>query len=100
MRNSYRIAEAIADLESQEAPNVKPTAEKYDIKHTTLRNRWKGKSTSMKECVSTHRQCLTNAQGKALIDIINTLTNRDMPPTTAIVKNLAEEIRGKAVGKN
>jgi hypothetical protein len=39
MRNLHRIAEAIADLERQEAPNVKATAEKYDIERTTLRNR-------------------------------------------------------------
>ena len=54
----------------------------------------------MEECISTHRQCLTNSQEKALVELINDLTSRRMPPTTAIVKNLAEEIRGCAVGKN
>jgi hypothetical protein len=39
MRNLDRIAEAIADLDSQEVPNVKATAEKYDIERTTLANR-------------------------------------------------------------
>jgi hypothetical protein len=100
MRNIDRIPEAIADLESQEVPNVKATAEKYDVTRKTLENRWKGKSTSMEEAISTHRQCLTNSQERALIQLINRLTDRGMPPTTAIVKNLAEEIRGCAVGKN
>jgi hypothetical protein len=100
MRNIYRIPEAIADLETQERPNIKATAEKYEVKRKTLENRWKGKSVLIKKAVSTYRQCLTNSQEKALIAIINDLTDRNMPLTTAIVKNLAEEIRGYAVRKN
>jgi hypothetical protein len=46
-----------------------------------------------------YRQALTNAQEKALIGIINRFTERRMPPTSAIVTNLAEEIRGALVGK-
>jgi hypothetical protein len=100
MRNIHRIPEAIADLESQDVPNVKATAEKYDVTRKTLENRWKGKSISMEAHVSSNRQCLTNSQEKALLQIINKLTDRRIPPTTAIVKNLAEEIRGCAVNKN
>jgi hypothetical protein len=44
MRNIHRIPETIADLESQEFPNAKATAEKYDIGHKIFENRWKGKS--------------------------------------------------------
>jgi hypothetical protein len=100
MPNLYRIPEAIADLDTQEVPNVTATAKRYGLHPKTLENRWKGKSVSMAEAVSTHRQALTNAQEKALIGIINWLTDRRMPPTSAIVKNLAEEIRGAPVGKN
>jgi hypothetical protein len=100
MRNIDRIPEAIADLESQDVPNVAATARKHCVARKTLEDRWKGKSVSMKEAVSTHRQCLTNAQERALIQLINKLTDRRMPPTSAIVRNLAEEIRGSAVGKN
>jgi hypothetical protein len=100
MRNIEAIPAAIADLESQERPNVKATAEKYGVERKTLENRWKGKSVSMAEDRSANRQCLTNAQEKALIELIDKLTKRRLPPTTAIVKNLAEEIRGAPVGKN
>jgi hypothetical protein len=54
----------------------------------------------MEEAISTHCQALTNTQEKALIYIINRLTDRKMPPTSVIVKNLVEEIRGAPVGKN
>jgi hypothetical protein len=54
----------------------------------------------MKEAVFMYRQALTNAQEKVLIGIINRLTERRMPLTSAIVTNLAEEIRGASVGKN
>ena len=54
----------------------------------------------MKEAVSIHRKALSDAQEKALVGVINRLTDRRMPPTTTIVRNLAEEIRGELVGKN
>jgi hypothetical protein len=61
MLNIDRIPEAVADLDTQEVPNVKATAEKYGVNRKTLENRWKGKSVSMQEAVSTYRQCLTNS---------------------------------------
>ena len=100
MPNLNRIPEAIADLDTQEVPNIRKTAAKYGLCAHTLGNRWKGRTTSMEEAVSIHYQTLTNAQEKALIQVINRLTDRKMPPTSAIVKNLAEEIRGAPVGKN
>ena len=45
-------------------------------------------------------QCLTDEQEEVLIGCINSLTDRGMPPTSQIVRNLAEEIRGSKVGKN
>jgi hypothetical protein len=39
-------------------------------------------------------------QEKALIKLINKLTDHGMPPTSAVVWNLAEEIRGCSVRKN
>jgi hypothetical protein len=39
MLNIDRIPEAIADLNTQEVPNVKATAEKYRINRKTFENR-------------------------------------------------------------
>ena len=100
MPNLDRIPEAIADLDTQEVPNVRETARKYGVVRKTLGNRWQGKTTSIAEAVSKTRQALTNTQEKALISIINKLTKRRIPPTSAIIKNLTEEIRGAPVRKN
>ena len=100
MPNLHRIPEAITDLDTQKVPNIRKTTEKYEVDQYTLGNHWKGKTVSMAKVVSETCQALTNAQEKALISIINKLTERRMPPTSAIVKNLIEEIRGAPVGKN
>jgi hypothetical protein len=55
---------------------------------------------SQAEANSEYRQLLTNAQEEVLITHINCLTDRNIPPTSAIVKNMAEEIRGAEVNKN
>ena len=100
MRNIHCIPEAIADLESQEVPNVKATTKKYDVTRKTLENQQKGKLILIEEFISTYCQCLTNPQERALIELINKLTDQRMPLTTAIIKNLTEEIRGCTIGKN
>ena len=43
---------------------------------------------------------LTSAEEETLIAHINKLTDRGMPLTSSIVRNLVEEIRGEKVGKN
>jgi hypothetical protein len=54
----------------------------------------------MEEAVSTYCQAFTNSQEKALVGIINRLTDYRKPLTSAIVKNLAEEIKGSFVKKS
>ena len=100
MLNNNWILEAIADLNTQECPDLITTVIKYGVLWKTLENWWKSKTVSIQDANSQYCQALTNAQEKALISIINNLTNCNMPPTSAIVKNLAEEIRGGPVGKN
>jgi hypothetical protein len=100
MVNEADMQAALADLRVQWKPNIPATATKYNLVYTTLLRRFKGETTSKEECISMHRQALTSSQEKALIHLINRLTDRNLPPTPRIVKNLAEEIRGCAVGKN
>jgi len=94
------IDEALADLESQETVNYTATAKKYGVCRTTLSRRHRGKTVSRQEFLSEVQQCLNETQEHVLIRHINLLTDRGMPPTSQIVKNLAEEIIQRPVGKN
>ena len=100
MGNTQRILEAITDLESQEVLNVKATAKRHNIKRKTLENHQKSRLISIEESISIYYQCLTNSQERALIQLINKLTNYRMSLTTTIIKNLTEEIRGYTIEKN
>ena len=87
-----RIELAITDLESQAQPNFSTTAQKYDVKRTTLARRFKGESVSRQDAVSYTSKALTNTEEEVLVRYINELNARGLPPTPQIVKNLAEEI--------
>ena len=91
---------AVADLTKQDTPNYTATSKKYAVPRKTLRNRFLGKTVSRQEATSEYHQCLTAAQEEALGKLINRLTNRGLPPTNCMVKNLAEEIIGRSIGKN
>lgn len=92
MSHDDRIEAAIADLESQERTNFLRTARKWGLERTTLLRRYKGQSTSIREANSNSRQALNSAQEEVLIEHANKLTDRGIPPTPQILKNIAEEI--------
>jgi hypothetical protein len=100
MAHNARIAEAIADLESQARPNIAATAKKYAVARTTLSERFKGKSTTIEEATSYSRKQLTTTQEEALITYINKLNDRGFPPTPQILKNIAESIVHTTLGPN
>ena len=98
--HNARIELAIADLNQQEIPNVMGTAKKFNLVESTLRRRWKGKTLSQDAASSLYKQRLTLAQEEELIQQINTLTDRGLPPTSRMVRNFAEETIGESVSKN
>ena len=95
-----RLGLALADLAKQTTPNFMGTAKKHGVNDTTLKRRYKGIQLSRHAAASEHRQCLTHVQEEALIGSINSLTDRGIPPTSRMVRNLAEEIIDRPVGKN
>ncbi|KAF4627253.1 hypothetical protein G7Y89_g10904 [Cudoniella acicularis] len=97
---SARIDAAVAALKRGEFTNYSNAATKYGCDRTSLSKRMRGLTKSKKEANSLWHQCLTSEQEEVLITRINSLTDRGMPPTSHIVKNLAEEIKGASVGKN
>ena len=95
---SERIEAAIAAIRRGEFVNYANAAAKYGCDCTTLSKRIRGLTKSKKDANSFFHQCLTIEQEEVLIARINHLTDRGMPPTSHIIKNLAEEIRGELVG--
>jgi Tc5 transposase DNA-binding domain len=95
-----RMTAAFAVLDLQERPKYAEVAKEYKLERTTLAKRYKGQTVSRKVFLSESRQCLTRAQEEALIDQINKLTDKHIPPTSQMVKNFAEEMIGREVGKN
>ena len=67
---------------------------------TTLAKRFQGKTVSNQEANSYARRQLTDIQEKTLIQYINKLSDRGLPPTPQIVKNFVEEIADEALRKN
>ena len=100
MVNEQDMEKALDALDRQLIPNYAEMGKKYGIERTTLMRRHKGISTSKREATSTYHKLLTDTQEEALIDQINKLTTRGLPPTTHIVRNLAEEMIGREVNKN
>jgi len=100
MVNEDDMKKALAEIESSEAPDYAAIARKYSLTRSTLSRRARGKTTSRAEFQSQVHQCLTNAQERVLINQINRLTERGIPPTSQMVKNFAEEMIGHTVGKN
>ena len=99
MVNIEAISKAIADLNSQEAPNIRTTAKKYHVPRSTLQDRFNGKSVTYSEARSRSTMLLTNAQESVLIEHINSLSVRGFHPTPQMVENLVVEIVGHPIGE-
>ena len=98
--NEEDMENAINALNAQLVPNYTQIGEKFGIYRTILMRRYEGQTTSRAEASSLYHKLLTDTQEEALISQINKLTIRGLPPTSHIVKNLAEEIIGREVNKN
>ncbi len=100
MSKEAQIQCALAHLNQQKQLNYAEAARIHGIEPTTLRRRHKGISTSREQVTSETHQRLSSIQEDELLRHIDALTNKYIPPTTQIVRNLAEEILQADVGKN
>ena len=91
------LAKAVAE---RRAPDVnKPIpythlAEKHGVVRSTLTRQEQGKTTSREDKAIAQR-LLTPTQESELIEYIEGLTKRHLPPTRTMIKNFASEIAGK-----
>ena len=95
-----RFEAAFDHLDRQEQLNFAEAAKTFGIERTTLMRRYKGKCGSRQQANSEHRQILNDEQEETLLRYIDELTNRFIPPTTQIIKNLAKELVKRPMGKN
>ena len=93
------IEAALADLRLQDKPNIQATANKHGVNRSTLSRRFNQVTTSREDAYDQQR-VLSTIQSKELIKYINELTERGLPPTNAMVHNLAARILGKQLGKH
>jgi len=106
MANPTAIAEmqmqlALDACRAVDKPNFSAIAREFPpVNRQTLQRRFDGEQESRAQSNSAHRQNLTAEQEEQLILHINMLTNRGLPPTSQIVRNLAEEMICRKVGKN
>ena len=97
MANNEAIEQAIDDLNSQEAPNIRETARKYNVIHSTLLRRFKGQTVSYDEAQSRTAILLTTAQESVLIEHINKLSARGLHLIPQLLENLVVEITHRSV---
>ena len=100
MVNEEDMKAALAEIELSKDPNYREIARRFNLTHTTLLRRAKGMTRSRAEFQSEINQNLNDVQERILIKQINRLTDRGIPPTSRMVKNFAEEMIGREVGKN
>jgi transcriptional regulator NrdR family protein len=100
LSHDARLDLALSSLREQTEPNFMGTAKEFQVNRTTLRRRFQATQQSRRIARSESGQCLSLAQEEVLIGFINRLTDRSLPPTSRIVKNLAEELAKRPIRKN
>jgi len=93
------IEAALAAIASEEDPNYAAVAEKYGCDRSTLSRRHRG-ITGSKTDARSSKSLLSMQQQKDLVNYINRLTARGLPPTHSMVANFAQDICHKSPGKN
>lgn len=95
------IEAALAALERQndgKKIRIKKVADKYGVERSTLSRRWHGVTHSRAEQYD-NQKLLTPIQEQELVQYIDKLTERGLPPTRAMIHNFAGDISHKPVGK-
>ena len=84
--------ESLKSLKSGESPNYTATAKKFGCNRSTLSRRHRSVQGTKAEQYENQRN-LTEEQSRVLIDYINKLAARGLPPSNEMLRNFAKEIR-------
>jgi hypothetical protein len=100
MAHNAQIERAVAHLRAQKKPNTGATAREFSVARQTLSDRFHYKSTTREQVTATYHMKLSPAQEEVLVAHINKLSDRGLPPTPRIVRNLAKELSKCDIGVN
>lgn len=88
---------ALKELKLSDNPNISAIAKVYNVDRSVLSRRFNGVTQSA--AVARQKQQLLHPQQEQdLVKYINKLTDRGIPPTTAMVRNFAEQFAGPRPG--
>ena len=90
---------AIESLEPGEQVNYTQIAKEHGVNRSTLSKRHRGVQQSKGTKIES-QLLLSHIQSEQLIEWINGLTERGLPPSQGMVSNFAKEISGTEPGKN
>ena len=99
MATTGDIEAALAAISLQETPNYSQIARDFNVHRLQLYRRHKGLCRSINEAHE-YQKLLSNPQQRVLIEHINELSGRGIPPTPSMVRVFAWEISGQWPGNN
>jgi hypothetical protein len=92
------IDEALKELSLLDKPNITAVANNYGVERSTLSRRYR-KVNQAAYVAAEDKRFLTAQQEQSLVNYINKLTDRGLPPTPAMLRNFAYDLAGKEPGK-
>ncbi|KAF2236000.1 hypothetical protein EV356DRAFT_464521 [Viridothelium virens] len=98
--DSEAFRAAIAAADAQKNPNYSQLAREFGICRSTLSRRHRGVTQSIREVHRNRQAKLSELQERSLVTYINKLSQRGIPSTSKIVRNLAENIAQNPIGKS
>jgi len=97
--NIKPIDEALASICGQKDVNYTAVADKFGCNRSTLSRRHRGITTSRKNIIAIYHSLLSKAQQSELVNYINKLSNKGIPPTILVVRSLTMDICKTRPGK-
>lgn len=94
-----KAIEYLRSLDLGEKINITQVAKSYGVDRSTLGRRYRGVQQS-RDAQYDSQRLLNKQQSRELIKWIKRLTDRGIPPTTAMLNNFARELSRKEPGKN
>src|SRR5579871_2909102 len=94
-----KLKVALEKLDSLDQINYTHVADEYGISRDTLSRHHKRKQKSRADADREYKYLLPQQQELFLVDYINKLTDRGIPPTTSMVRNFTHELAKKRPSK-